>query len=107
MIQGGDPGGTGTGGTSIYGGTFADEISSRKIEVGSVAMANAGPNTNGSQFFIVTESAQPSLDGHYSNFGHVSDDASMQVVRAIATVKTDANDKPVDPVTMTGFDILK
>jgi len=106
VIQGGDPTGTGTGGESIYGGAFKDEINSHKIVVGSVAMANSGPNTNGSQFFIVTATNQPSLDGHYTCFGQVADDASMAVVKAIAAVPVDSNDKPTTPVTMTGFTIV-
>ena len=109
MIQGGDPTGTGSGGTSIYGQSFPDEFpaNAHKIVVGSLAMANAGPNTNGSQFFIVTETAQPSLDNHYTSFGMVADDASQAVVRAIAAVPTDSNDKPTTPVTITGFQIVK
>ena len=107
VIQGGDPTGTGTGGESIYGKKFNDEINSHKIVKGSVAMANAGKNTNGSQFFIVTESAQPSLDGSYTNFGQVSDDASMSVVQAIAAVETDSNDRPKEDVKIVGFEIVK
>lgn len=106
MVQGGDPTGTGAGGESIYGRTFPDEINSRKIVKASVAMANAGPNTNGSQFFMVTESDQPSLDGHYTNFGQV-ENASMKVVQDIAAVPTDVNDRPVDEVKITGFEIVE
>lgn len=106
VIQAGDPTGTGTGGQSIYGQEFPDEINSHKIVQGSVAMANAGPNTNGSQFFIVTQSAQPSLDGHYTDFGMV-EPSSMPVVAAIAAVPVDSNDKPLTPVKITGFQILQ
>lgn len=108
VIQGGDPKGDGTGGASIYGATFKDEINNHKIVAGTVAMANSGPNTNGSQFFIVTESAQPGLDGNYTVFGQVNDPASMQVVRDIAAVPADPNSgKPNGtPPKMTGFEIL-
>lgn len=107
VIQGGDPTGTGAGGESIYGKKFQDEINNHKIVVGSLAMANAGPNTNGSQFFIVTASDQPGLDGVHTNFGQVADDASMQVVKAIAAVEVDGNDRPTTPVKMTGFTVVK
>jgi cyclophilin family peptidyl-prolyl cis-trans isomerase len=107
MIQAGDPAGTGSGGESIYGPTFKDEINSHKIVKGSVAMANRGPNTNSSQFFIVTETSQPSLDGSYTYFGQVADDASQAVVQAIAAVPTDANDKPTEKVSITGFQIVE
>jgi peptidyl-prolyl cis-trans isomerase-like 1 len=110
MIQGGDPTGTGSGGSSIYGAKFADEfgnVGTRKIGQGTLAMANAGANTNGSQFFIVTETTQPHLDGKHTNFGKVADDASMAVVKAIAAVKVDGSDRPVEPVTITGFKIVQ
>lgn len=96
MIQGGDPTGTGTGGP---GYTFGDEINDRKIVRGSLAMANAGPATNGSQFFIVTASVTPYLDGKHTNFGQVT--KGMEIVDAISMVATDANDKPVEPVVIT------
>lgn len=95
MIQGGDPTGTGTGGP---GYTFGDEINASKIVRGAVAMANAGPNTNGSQFFIVTAPATPHLDGLHTNFGHVT--AGMDIVDAISQVPTGPNDKPLEPVTI-------
>lgn len=95
MIQGGDPTGTGSSGP---GYTFQDEINPRKIVRGSVAMANAGPNTNGSQFFIVTAQATPHLDGKHTNFGQVT--AGMDVVDAISAVPRDANDKPLEPVVI-------
>jgi cyclophilin family peptidyl-prolyl cis-trans isomerase len=93
MIQGGDPLGTGTGGPGYQ---FEDEINSHKIDVGTLAMANAGPNTNGSQFYIVTEKAQPSLDGKYTVFGNVT--MGMENVRKIAAVAVDSKDKPTTPV---------
>lgn len=101
MIQGGDPTGTGTGGESIWGGKFADEISPYLKNLrGTVSMANAGPNTNGSQFFIVQKQGGTSwLDGRYNVFGQVYE--GMDVVDAIANVKRDANDKPLENVEMT------
>src|SRR6059036_3486778 len=89
MIQGGDPTGTGRGGP---GYTFEDEFNDHKVERGALAMANAGPNTNGSQFFIVTTDAAPWLDGKHTVFGRVTD--GMDVVDSISTVDTDASDKP-------------
>jgi peptidyl-prolyl cis-trans isomerase B (cyclophilin B) len=91
MIQGGDPTGTGTGGP---GYTFEDEPSSRRVERGALAMANAGPNTNGSQFFIVTAQSCPWLDGKHTVFGRVTD--GMDVVDAISQLPRDARDKPRD-----------
>ena len=95
MIQGGDPTGTGTGGP---GYTFADEINHHKIERGTLAMANAGPNTNGSQFFIVTAGATPWLDGKHTAFGRVT--GGMDVVDEIQATATDARDRPVEDVRM-------
>jgi cyclophilin family peptidyl-prolyl cis-trans isomerase len=95
MIQGGDPTGTGTGGP---GYTFEDEINDHKVERGALAMANAGPNTNGSQFFIVTTEAAPWLDGKHTVFGRVT--SGMDAVDAIAEVETDANDKPRQAVAI-------
>jgi peptidyl-prolyl cis-trans isomerase B (cyclophilin B) len=89
MIQGGDPTGTGRGGP---GYTFEDEPNDHKVERGALAMANAGPNTNGSQFFIVTADSCPWLDGKHTVFGRVTD--GMDVVDAISAVETDASDKP-------------
>ena len=89
MIQGGCPLGTGTGGP---GYTFEDEINSHKIVRGALAMANAGPNTNGSQFFIVTARACPWLDGKHTVFGQVT--SGMDVVDAIEGVDRDGRDKP-------------
>lgn len=103
MIQGGDPTGTGRGGESAWGGKFEDEINSHKIVPGTIAMANAGPNTNGSQFFIVTESSQPHLDGHHTVFGQVT--GGMDVVKKIAAVEVDQMDKPLQDVKMTKITI--
>jgi peptidyl-prolyl cis-trans isomerase B (cyclophilin B) len=91
MIQGGCPQGTGTGGP---GYTFEDEINSHKLVRGSLAMANAGPNTNGSQFFIVTLEATPWLDGKHTNFGQVTD--GMDVVDKLENLPTDRGDRPRD-----------
>src|SRR5437867_588359 len=92
MIQGGCPEGTGTGGP---GYTFEDEFNDHKVERGALAMANAGPNTNGSQFFIVTTDAAPWLDGKHTVFGRVT--SGMEAVQAIEGQQTDARDKPVEP----------
>ena len=89
MIQGGCPRGTGTGGPGYQ---FADEINDQKLVRGSLAMANAGPNTNGSQFFIVTAAATPWLDGHHTNFGQVV--GGQDVVEAIGSTPTDRADRP-------------
>src|SRR5439155_6919531 len=91
MVQGGCPQGTGTGGP---GYTFEDEINDHKIVRGALAMANAGPNTNGSQFFVVTTEAAPWLDGKHTVFGRVTD--GMDVVDTIEGTPTDGRDKPVD-----------
>ena len=91
MIQGGCPQGTGTGGP---GYTFEDEFNDHKIVRGALAMANAGPNTNGSQFFIVTADACPWLDGKHTVFGQVTD--GMDVVDTIERQPTDARDRPKD-----------
>ena len=95
MIQGGDPTGTGTGGP---GYTFEDEINEHQVVRGALAMANAGPNTNGSQFFVVTAEAAPWLDGKHTVFGRVTD--GMDVVDAISATETDANDKPREAVVI-------
>src|SRR5918911_635749 len=92
MIQGGDPTGTGTGGP---GYTFEDEINDHKVERGALAMANAGPGTNGSQFFIVTVDSAPWLDGKHTVFGRVT--AGMDVVDTISQLPRDARDKPHEP----------
>ena len=102
MIQGGDPTGTGRGGASAWGGKFADEINSssevykRGYKAGTVAMANAGPNTNGSQFFIMH--VDYPLPPSYTIFGRVTE--GQEVVNAIATSKTDPGDRPLSEVKM-------
>lgn len=91
MIQGGCPEGTGRGGP---GYTFEDEFNEHKIERGALAMANAGPNTNGSQFFIVTADACPWLDGKHTVFGKVV--SGMEAVVKLEDLETDGMDRPVD-----------
>ena len=93
MIQGGCPRGDGTGDA---GYKFDDEFNDHKVVRGALAMANAGPNTNGSQFFLVTTGAAAWLDGKHTVFGQVTD--GMDVVETIEAVKTDGRDRPVDPV---------
>jgi cyclophilin family peptidyl-prolyl cis-trans isomerase len=100
MIQGGDPQGTGTGGP---GYTFEDEFNQHKVERGALAMANAGPNTNGSQFFVVTTEAAPWLDGKHTVFGKVT--AGMDAVDAIEGVETDAQDRPAEPVVIERVEV--
>ncbi|MGA8805149.1 MAG: peptidylprolyl isomerase [Solirubrobacterales bacterium] len=92
MIQGGCPEGTGTGGPGYQ---FEDEINDHKIVRGALAMANAGPNTNGSQFFIVTTDAAPWLDGKHTVFGEVTD--GMEAVDAIEGTETGPGDQPSEP----------
>lgn len=131
MIQGGDPTGTGMGGESIYGGTFEDEFSQEAFNLyGALSMANAGPNTNGSQFFIVQASSVPSqmisqledagypadivraytenggtpwLDQRHTVFGHVIE--GMDVVEKIAVVEKGAQDKPVEDIVINSVTI--
>lgn len=133
MIQGGDPSGTGMGGESIYGESFEDEFSRELYNLkGALSMANAGPNTNGSQFFIVTasnvprtmlgqmqelgfpeeivaayatEGGTPWLDQRHTVFGHVVE--GMDVVIAINKVVTGLQDKPVEPVVIETIDVLE
>jgi peptidyl-prolyl cis-trans isomerase B (cyclophilin B) len=95
MIQGGDPRGDGTGGP---GYTFDDEPNDHRIVRGALAMANAGPNTNGSQFFVVTAEECSWLDGKHTVFGRVTD--GMDVVDEISSVSTDGRDRPNDPVVV-------
>ena len=92
MIQGGDPTGTGRGGP---GYTFEDEPNDHRVERGALAMANAGPNTNGSQFFLVTAEAAPWLDGKHTVFGRVVE--GMDVVDRISELPRDRSDRPRDP----------
>lgn len=109
MIQGGDPTGTGRGGESAWGGRFNDEIDPRSpvyqrgYKAGTVAMANAGPNTNGSQFFIMH--ADYPLPPSYTIFGRVTE--GQDVVNAIATTQTDRSDRPVSEVKMEQVTIEK
>ena len=100
MIQGGCPQGTGTGGP---GYTFVDEINEHKIVRGTLAMANAGPNTNGSQFFLVTAEATPWLDGKHTAFGRVVD--GMDTVDKIEGVETGPGDRPIDPPTIERIEL--
>lgn len=111
MIQGGDPTGTGRGGASIYGRYFEDEISSElkhtgklahatnftSIGAGVISMANSGPNTNGSQFFITLAPTQW-LDGKHTIFGRVS--SGMHVVKRLGMIETDPTDRPIEPVVI-------
>ncbi len=93
MIQGGDPTGTGSGGPGYQ---FEDEQNAHHVDRGALAMANAGPNTNGSQFFIVTADACPWLDGKHTVFGRVT--SGMDVADAISQVATGPGDRPRDDV---------
>jgi peptidyl-prolyl cis-trans isomerase B (cyclophilin B) len=100
MIQGGDPDGTGTGGP---GYKFEDEINDHKVVRGALAMANAGPNTNGSQFFIVTTDSAPWLDGKHTVFGRVT--AGMDAVDAIEGLPTGDRDRPLDPPVIESIEL--
>lgn len=129
MIQGGDPIGDGTGGESAWGEPFKDEINpkalglldsaisklveqgynydyslnSHKVLKGSIAMANSGPDTNGSQFFIITEKDQPHLDGQHTVFGHVT--KGLEVAKAISEAEVDENDKPKEPIYINSVEL--
>ncbi len=109
MIQGGDPNSKNadwsTHGQGGPGYQFSDEPTNHKLVRGSLAMANAGPNTNGSQFFIVTAPATAWLDGHYNNFGEVV--SGMDVVDKIEAVKTNANDHPLSDVKILKVELIK
>ena len=132
MIQGGDPTGTGMGGESIYGESFEDEFSEELYNIrGALSMANAGPNTNGSQFFIVqnqhlpyskkeiarggwpepiaeiyaNQGGTPHLDRRHTVFGQLADEVSYAVLDAIAAVETGAMDKPVEDVVIETIEI--
>ena len=100
MIQGGCPQGTGTGGP---GYEFEDEINDNKIVRGALAMANAGPNTNGSQFFIVTTDAAPWLDGKHTVFGRVTE--GMEAVDSIEGAETGAGDRPVQDAVIERLEV--
>ncbi len=95
MIQGGCPEGTGSGGP---GYTFEDEFNEHRVTRGALAMANAGPNTNGSQFFIVTADACPWLDGKHTVFGRVT--SGQDIVDRISLVDRDGRDRPTSPITI-------
>ena len=100
MIQGGCPRGDGTGGP---GYTFEDEFNAHKVERGALAMANAGPNTNGSQFFIVTADACPWLDGKHTVFGRVT--SGMELVDEISEVSRDSRDRPREDVAIARVEL--
>jgi len=106
MIQGGDPTGSGRGGQSIWGKSFEDEVNTGLIfdSPGVLAMANAGPNTNGSQFFI-TVAPTPWLNGHHTIFGKII--SGMDVVNSISTVQRNAQDKPLKDVVIQDIKIEK
>ncbi|MCL2677170.1 MAG: peptidylprolyl isomerase [Streptococcaceae bacterium] len=133
MIQGGDPTGTGMGGESIYGEKFEDEFSQEVFNIrGALSMANAGPNTNGSQFFIVqnknlpypkealleggwpeeatelyTAGGTPHLDGRHTVFGQLADEASFETLDKISEVETGAQDRPVEDVIIEKIEIVE
>ena len=100
MIQGGDPTGTGMGGPGYQ---FEDEINDRPVRRGALAMANSGPNTNGSQFFIVTADECPWLDGLHTVFGEVT--SGMEVVDDISHVDTDMQDRPLSEVRIESVSV--
>jgi cyclophilin family peptidyl-prolyl cis-trans isomerase len=100
MIQGGDPTGTGSGGPGYQ---FEDEFNEHKVERGALAMANAGPNTNGSQFFIVTTQAAPWLDGKHTVFGRVT--SGMEVADRISELPRDSRDRPREDVTIERVEV--
>jgi len=100
MIQGGDPTGTGSGGPGYQ---FEDEFNQHKVDRGALAMANAGPNTNGSQFFIVTADACPWLDGKHTVFGRVT--SGLEIADTISTLPSDSNDKPRDDAVIERVEI--
>ena len=101
MIQGGDPTGTGSGGP---GYSFEDEINDHKVERGALAMANAGPNTNGSQFFIVTTESAAWLDGKHTVFGRVTN--GMDVADRISELSRDARDRPREDVVIERIELV-
>lgn len=106
MIQGGDPTGTGRGGSSIYGEKFEDEINPtlKHTGAGILSMANSGPNTNGSQFFI-TLAPTPWLDGKHTIFGRVK--SGMKIVQRMGLVKTNAEDRPLEEVKIVKASLVE
>lgn len=106
MIQTGDPTGTGRGGSSIYGSAFKDEIRQdlKHTGAGILSMANSGPNTNGSQFFI-TLAPTPWLDGKHTIFGRV--ESGMQIVKRMGLARTDSEDRPVEDIRIVSARILQ
>jgi cyclophilin family peptidyl-prolyl cis-trans isomerase len=102
MIQGGDPTGTGMGGPGYQ---FEDEFNQHRVVRGALAMANAGPNTNGSQFFIVTAEETPWLDGKHTVFGGVT--SGMDVVDRISEADRDENDRPRTPITIDRVELAE
>ncbi len=109
MIQGGDPLSKDSAnrrmhGTGGPGYKFVDEFNTKPLIKGSLAMANSGSNTNGSQFFIVTAEATPWLDGKHTNFGYVT--KGMDIVSAISGVEVDPYDNPLEAITITGIDLI-
>ena len=109
MIQGGDPNSKdadwSNDGTGDPGYSFADEFNNHPLVKGSLAMANSGPDTNGSQFFIVTADATPWLDGKHTNFGEVT--KGMDIVSAIENAKVNDNDHPLEDITVKSIDLIK
>jgi len=109
MIQAGDPlskeNNTSLWGTGGPGYQFKDEFNAHKLVVGSLAMANSGPATNGSQFFIVTAESTPWLDGHHTNFGEVV--SGMDIVKKIETVTTGPNDRPATDISINSIELVK
>jgi len=106
MIQGGDPTGTGRGGESLWGGKFEDEFGGQGKNIrGALSMANAGPNTNGSQFFVVQAPATPWLDGKHTVFGQVFE--GVDIIDAIVNVETVPGDKPAKDIKMTSVTVEK
>ena len=110
MIQGGDPlskdiGNKDRWGTGDPGYKFADEFNDQPLQKGSLAMANSGPNTNGSQFFIVTKDFTPWLDGKHTNFGYVTE--GLDIVEKIEAVSVDSRDRPRDDIVIESIELLK
>ncbi|MCD4705899.1 peptidylprolyl isomerase [bacterium] len=109
MIQGGDPNSKdddwSNDGTGDPGYKFSDEFNNHKLVKGSLAMANSGPNTNGSQFFIVTKDATPWLDGAHTNFGYVI--SGIDIVEKIEAVETNNRDHPIKDVIIESIELIK